>query len=112
MKNWLMAIWMACASAGVFAQSPMEEPEFIRLQRQEITHQRSAVMLSFQQDATACWQKFAVNDCLQEARHRRRLALEPLRQQDLRLNQDERSWRSGQRAQRLEGKQPENTVTP
>ena len=61
---------------------------------------------------TACWQKFAVNDCLRQARQLRRSALAPLRQQDLRLNEQERLWRAEQRTQRLEGKQPENRVTP
>lgn len=112
MKHALWVGWVAWASTGVFAQALWAEPETIRLQRQEIALQRDAVMASYQQNMTACWQKFAVNDCLRQARQLRRSALEPLHQQDLRLNEQERLWRAEQRTQRLESKQPENRATP
>jgi hypothetical protein len=94
------------------AQSLLGEPEFVRVQREAIEQDRQVIMSSYEQAAKACWQKFAVNNCLSDARKARRAALEPLRQKDLVLNTQERLWRTEQRDLRLEGKQPENRNTP
>lgn len=107
MKKWLLAVVFISQATWLQAQSLVGQPEFIRVQREEIARQREAVMAIYQQEAKACWQKFAVNACLSEARKNRRAALEPLRQQDLLINEQERQWRTEQRNLRLEGKQPE-----
>ena len=112
MKRFILPVLAALSSGALSAQSLVSQPEFIRVQREEITQQREAVMAVYQDDAKACWQKFAVNACLSDARRKRREALEPLRQQDLLLNAQERQWRTEQRHLRLEGKQPENRSTP
>lgn len=107
MKKCLLAFFFIFISTGLAAQSLVGQPEFIRLQREEITRQRDVIMAIYQEQAKACWQKFAVNACLSEARKKRRAALEPLRQQDLVLNEQERLWRTEQRNLRLEGKLPQ-----
>lgn len=112
MKRFILTVLAALSAGALSAQSLVGEPEFIRVQREEIAKQREAVMAVYQDDAKACWQKFAVNACLSDARRNRRAALEPLRQQDLLLNAQERQWRTEQRHLRLEGKQPENRSTP
>lgn len=112
MKRFILTVLAALSSGALNAQSLVGQPEFIRVQREEIAKQREAVMAVYQDDAKACWQKFAVNACLSDARRKRREALEPLRQQDLLLNAQERQWRTDQRHLRLEGKQPENRSTP
>lgn len=112
MKQWLLGLLTVFASTWLGAQSLVGQPEFIRVQREEIARQREAVMAVYQEEAKACWQIFAVNACLSDARKNRRAALEPLRQQDLRLNEQERQWRTEQRNLRLEGKQPVNGNPP
>lgn len=112
MKRLILAAWVALTPPWLGAQSLLGEPEFIRVQREHIASQRAEVMAVYQQEARACWQKFAVNACLSAARKNRRAALEPLRQQDLLLNAQERQWRTEQRSLRLEGKQPENRNPP
>ena len=112
MKRSLLAVLIALSTSGLCAQSLVGEPDFIRVQREAIASERAGVMAVYQEDAKACWQKFAVNACLSDARKNRRAALEPLRQQDLLLNAQERQWRTEQRNLRLEGKQPENRNTP
>ena len=112
MKRFILAVLAALSSGALSAQSLVGEPEFIRVQREAIASERDGVMALYQEDAKACWQKFAVNACLSDARRKRREALEPLRQQDLLLNAQERQWRTEQRHLRLEGKQPENRSTP
>lgn len=94
------------------AQTLVGEPEFARLQREAIVMDRQAVMATYEQTAKACWQKFAVNACLIDARQTRRIALEPLRQRDLVLNAQDRLWRTEQRNLRLQGKQPEEGSPP
>jgi hypothetical protein len=112
MKRLALAGFAALTTSWLGAQSLLGEPEFIRAERQELTVQRESVMAVYQQEAKACWQKFAVNACLSEARSKRRTALELLRQQELILNEQERQWRTEQRNLRLQGKQPENRSTP
>ncbi len=102
----------ALASSVVRAQSLVGEPEFIRVQRQAIAQDRQRILTTYEQAAQACWQKFAVNRCLADARQVRRTALEPLRQQDLVLNAQDRLWRTEQRDLRLQGKQMENGNLP
>ena len=91
---------------------PDELPEAITRQRQALAAHRSAIGLAEAQQQVVCWQKFAVNACLTEARRARRQALEPLRQQELALNAQERMWRTEQRDKRLQGKQTDARETP
>ena len=94
------------------APKPDELPEAITRQRQVLAAQRSAIGQAEGQQQAVCWQKFAVNACLSEARRARRQALEPLRQQELALNAQERLWRTEQREKRLQGKQADTRETP
>jgi hypothetical protein len=87
-------------------------PEAITRQRQALAAQRSAITQAETAQQAVCWQKFAVNACLSEARSTRRQALEPLRHQELALNAQERLWRTEQRERRLQGKQTDSRDTP
>ena len=90
----------------------LDVPADIARQRQTVATLREAIMKSDEQRQAACWQKFAVNACLIETRRIRRQALDPLAQQDLVLNAQEREWRSAQREQRLQDKQPATQAAP
>ena len=92
--------------------TPDELPEAITRQRQALAAQRTAIVQAEQVQQAACWQKFAVNVCLSDARLTRRQALSPLRQQELALNAQERSWRNEQRERRLQGKPSETRGVP
>ena len=93
--------------------SPRQDlPAEIVRQRQAIAALREATLKLDEERQAACWQKFAVNACLIETRRIRRQALDPLAQQDLVLNAQEREWRSAQREQRLLGKQPATKAAP
>ena len=87
-------------------------PGAITRQRQALAAQRSAIGQAEVAQQAVCWQKFTVNACLTEARRARRQALEPLRQQELALNAQERLWRTEQRDKRLQGKQADTRETP
>ena len=90
----------------------LDVPAEIARQRQAVAALREAILKSDEQRQTDCWQKFAVNACLIETRRIRRQALDPLAQQDLVLNAQEREWRSAQREQRLLDKQPATQAAP
>jgi ketopantoate reductase len=81
-------------------------------QRQTLSMQRQSILATHEKQQQACWQKFAVNACLTEARRVRRQALEPIRQQELVLNAQERAWRTEQRERRLQGKRTDQTGQP
>jgi hypothetical protein len=74
--------------------------------------QRDAVLRADTKLQADCWQKFAVNACLIEARRVRRQALDPLTQRELVLNEQERLWKTEQREKRLQGKQFDNRDKP
>jgi hypothetical protein len=105
MKRILLLVMAVWSSAELSAQSLVSEPEAIRVEREAIASARAEIAAVYEAEAKACWQKFAVNSCLKDARRVRRAALEPLRQKDLLLNAQERQWRTEQRNLRLEGKQ-------
>lgn len=122
--------WMVGGLLGVaYAQSPapsevpapsesapasedLQVPAFIAQQRQALALQRDAIVRADQAQQLSCWQKFAVNACLIEARRVRRQALVPLDQQELVLNAQERQWRTEQREKRLQAKQPDSRDKP
>lgn len=81
-------------------------------ERQALAAQKAAILQAEAAQQVLCWQKFAVNACLTAARRARRQDLEPLRQQELALNAQERLWRTEQREQRLQGKQSGLERTP
>ncbi len=112
MKRYALAALTALSTTWLSAQSLVGEPELIRVQREALASQRAEVTAVYQAQAKACWQKFAVNACLSEARKTRRASLEPLRQQDLLLNAQERQWRTEQRDVRLQGKQADQSTQP
>jgi hypothetical protein len=115
MKRCVLAACVAFQCLQVSAQSPEPHdgvPEVIAAQRSALTARRSEITVTYDTQARDCWQKFAVNACLSDARRARRAAIEPIQQEELRLNAQERAWRTEQRILRLEGKQATGAATP
>lgn len=87
-------------------------------ERAEIARARSAVMARKQEAEKACWQRFAVERCLGEARAAAREEDNALHERELRLNREERQEKANERLRAIERKQRENpapapvTVTP
>lgn len=106
-----MAVGMPTQAQTTPAPDPAG-PDTWRQQRQVLSAQRQAILTTYEQQKLACWQKFAVNPCLTEARRARRQALEPIQQQELALNAKERLWRTEQRDRRLQNKSTDNQDRP
>ena len=87
-------------------------------ERAEIARARSAVMARKQEAEKACWQRFAVESCLGEARAAAREEDNALHERELRLNREERQEKANERLRAIERKQREKpapapvTVTP
>lgn len=87
-------------------------------ERAEIARARSAVAARKQEAEKACWQRFAVERCLGEARAAAREEDNALHERELRLNREERQEKASERLRAIERKQREKpapapvTVTP
>ena len=102
-------IGMLALSGGVVvcAQSAnVSSPELVVIQAQRtlIAQEKKQVLDQFQTISKACWQKFAVNDCLALARRQKYQALAPLDQREIQLNAKERELKELDRQQRLTDK--------
>lgn len=113
MKTWRRALmgWLLVllSSAGGHAQSvsapsgAQQSPAVSGLaagaaqERARIHQERQAIERVLQEAQTACYQRFAVEDCLQKARRTARQADSSLRQREAALDATERRERAAQR---------------
>lgn len=103
----LIGMLALSGSVAVCAQSVnVTAPELgdIQTQRAVIEQEKKQVLDQFQSTSKACWQKFAVNDCLALARRQKYQALAPLDQREIQLNAKERELKELDRQQRLSDK--------
>ncbi|NKE64350.1 hypothetical protein RAMLITH_00830 [Ramlibacter sp. RBP-2] len=98
MKAVLPALLAAAAAWPAAAEAPAAE-------RARIAADRSRVEAQYQDQERACWARFGVNDCLAEARAKRRSALADLRRQEIALNDAERKQRAAERLRSMEQSQ-------
>ncbi|MDR2992209.1 MAG: hypothetical protein LBU72_09905 [Burkholderiaceae bacterium] len=77
-------------------------------ERKRIADGRAAAQARYEQDRRDCWQRFAVNACLDRARDRRRAVLDALRHDELTLNAQERQRRTAARLDEIARKQAES----
>lgn len=77
-------------------------------QRERIAQSRAASQADFRAREAACYQRFAVNDCLVDSRRAERMIMSDLRRQDILINDARRKRRAGEQLlrsdQRLNGK--------
>lgn len=111
MKNWILCLLSFCLCAA-HAQATDDVPDAIAKERAVLSAKRSAVLAEFEARSQECWQKFAVNNCIIQARRMRRADIEPIRQAELLLNEQERQWRTQQRNERVQNKQAEGVAKP
>ena len=78
----------------------------IATQRLVIEADKKIVLDQFQIESKACWQVFAVNDCLAKARRLKYQQLAPLDQREVVLNAKHRELKERERQQRLLDKAP------
>jgi len=81
-------------------------------ERARIAAEREALSAGFAQEEIECQRRFAVNDCLEDVRRRRRAALEPLRSREFDLDDAERLRRAAERRAAIEARQRERDERP
>jgi len=122
---WLLAGAVLATGAAAWAQ-PGELPQDetaraaalqVRKERREaerlaITHERNAMAERRKPQEAACYQRFAVEDCLAQLRAIDREAETQLRARELRLNEEERREKSSERLRSIEQKMNEPRTPP
>ena len=95
--GWLCGLGLLAATQ---AQTSQAADTYARVQRE-----REALAQELPQAEAACYQRFAVEDCLADVRKRHRQALAQLRQQEQAMRAQERQQQQRERAQQLQEKQ-------
>jgi colicin import membrane protein len=99
-----LLVWIAVAGLvhGALAQDA-EDPAAAR---ERISRGRGEVEAAYKAQEKACYQTFAVNDCLKAARSRRREAMADLKRQETSLNDAERKRKGAERQRAIEARVP------
>ncbi len=98
MNKWFVCVVLAGMVHGARAQDA-EDPAAAR---ERIARERSQVEAAFKAEEKACYQKFAVNDCLKAARAHRREVMADLKRQEISLNDAERRRKGAERQRAIE----------
>jgi colicin import membrane protein len=99
----LLVALAGLAGAQTSASHGQPQPS-LDTQRAAITAERSRLEAGFAQEDAACYQKFAVNNCLDTVNAKRRQAMAQLRQQEISLNDEERKSRGQEQLRRIKEK--------
>jgi hypothetical protein len=113
-KVFLLGLF-GCFSLPSMAQADasnlpsQSESNLIEAQRLVLAEEKKKVFDQFQANSKACWQKFAVNDCLSNVRQQKYQSLRPLDQREIELNTRQRALKEIERRQRLSDKIIDNS---
>lgn len=101
-----LAVNLALAAQGQVPPAPAPEPNgsLVDAERARIQSLRNQAQIQFAQEEVRCYQKFAVNDCLQKARVVRRDLVADLRRQELSVNSAEAKRKGAEQLSRIEEK--------
>ena len=78
----------------------------------QIQQQRAAIETQRIEEERKCYQRFVVEDCLEEARRKARVLEKPLREREVQLNQQEREEKAAERLREIEAKKAQKAATP
>jgi colicin import membrane protein len=101
-----LALAMMAFPLPALAQAP--EDKQLAAEQARISAEREQAEATFRQEEKACYGKFAVNDCLQAARKKRREVDAALRRQEVSLNDASRRRKAAERLRDIE----ERAATP
>ncbi|MFO6419494.1 hypothetical protein ACLBKS_04755 [Hylemonella sp. W303a] len=92
---------------GRVAEPAPYDAELDARERVRIRHERERGEAEYKQAQVDCYQRFAVNSCLREARRARRVETDRLRKQEIALDDSKRAAEVQSRKQALEARQAE-----
>ncbi len=99
-RRFLPFFLLAALALPAAAQAPANA----EAEKTRIAGERKAIDERYDQERAVCYQKFAVQDCLTDARRRRRVQVEDLNRQEAILNDAERKRRAAAALERLDQK--------
>ncbi|MFT3720863.1 hypothetical protein [Pseudorhodoferax sp.] len=112
-RAWAVAGgWLGLAMASWAQGTTPTGPEQMAAERARIAAERVRIDQRFQAEERACYQRFAVNDCLARNLAWQREALGALRRQEILLNDSERQRRGAERLEKLDEKAREQQGVP
>lgn len=106
MSKTAAAVLLVLAAGAAWAQTADE----IEAERARIARERTARNQAYIEGRRACYQRFAVNDCLDDERLRHNEVMGDLRRQEIALNDLERAQRTAERLRVLEERQSEERL--
>lgn len=99
MKQFLIAIvFIASCAAATGQTATISEDQAADAERAAISAERSRSEAAYLQEQKACYQKFAVNDCLRDAGGRHRKLAADLRHREIALNDAQRKRQAAEQA--------------
>lgn len=111
MRQAIVCLLLLGASCLAQAQVAPGQADAVRQARERIATDRARIAEVLAAQERGCYQRFAVNDCLREARRQQREALAVLRREEIALNAEERRRREAERAQRLKAREAETPAS-
>ena len=100
MKTSFFLFGLMALAGVVLAQ----EPDKLQAELDRIQAERARQVALFAEQEAACYQRFAVNDCLRRVKASRRPVMEDLRRQEVAIQDERRRLRGIEQLQRLEEK--------
>ena len=101
LRLYVLAMLAGCAMASAQAAGDADPARA----RAQIEQQRQSLLTQLQQQEAACYQRFAVEDCLKQVRATARERDNQLWRQDLELREVERRDQAAQRLQAIEARE-------
>ncbi len=83
------------------ASAPAQVESNFATEKARIARERNAAEALYKVEEKACYQKFAVNDCVKDARDKRRAVMTELHRQEVAVNDVERKRKAAERLQSI-----------
>ena len=102
-KYWISLLCLAGLLCSASVQSQIADGGLeVATERARIQAERQQIEQRFEDEEAGCFQKFAVTDCRDASRARRRVEMADLRRQEISLNDAERKRKGAEQLQRME----------
>ncbi|HEY9223505.1 hypothetical protein [Variovorax sp. N23] len=106
-KQLLLCIALLASGVPVWAQTNAAAGNLdLDAERARLSKERAELEARTKTEQTACYQRFAVEDCLQDSRRKRRTAEDSIKRQEADLNDIERKRRAAAQLERLDKAPP------
>ena len=101
--SFFLSYLLAALALPVWAQAPTAQTD-PDAEKSRIAEERKAVEARYDKERAVCYQKFAVQDCINDARRKRRTEVDGLNRQEAVINDAERKRRAAAELDKLEQK--------